>query len=92
MYTPTLQTITRKLHSENAELSEAYAVPLHEGCPLRETQNVHVVIHVVGPNMNPKRPNFLGDDEKGYAKGSEELKKCYTNVLNTFWKLTGLSD
>eukprot|EP01123_Difflugia_compressa_P009599 TRINITY_DN3232_c0_g3_i1.p1 TRINITY_DN3232_c0_g3~~TRINITY_DN3232_c0_g3_i1.p1 ORF type:complete len:146 (-),score=17.89 TRINITY_DN3232_c0_g3_i1:99-476(-) len=91
-YTPTLQTLTRRAYSDTAELSKAYPVFLPVGCPLRETQNVHVVVHVVGPNMNPKRPNYLGDDEKAYAKGKEELRKCYTNVLSVFWDLTGLKD
>jgi len=92
IYTPSLQTLSRKLYSDSAEGAKEYPVSLPVGCPLRETQNVRTVIHVVGPNMNPKRPNFLGDDEKAYAKGKEELKKCYVNILNCFWKATELKD
>jgi len=91
-YVPTLQTLTRKLYEDNAEVSEAYPVTLPVGCPLRENQNVRVVIHVVGPNMNPKRPNYLGEDEKGYARGKDELRKCYLSVLNRFWIATELKD
>jgi len=89
---PTLQTLSRKEYGDNAELSKAYPVGLPVGCPLRETQNVRFVVHVVGPNMNPKRPFYLGEDEKGYAKGKEELRKCYFDVLNKFWEKTGLKD
>jgi len=89
-YTPTLQTLTRRLYGDLAELSKAFLVPLPEGCPLREYQNVRYVIHVVGPNMNPKKPNYLGED--GLAKGKEELRKCYENVLQCFWESTGLTD
>jgi len=87
IYTPSLQTLSRRKYSENADLSTAYPVNLPVGCPLREGQNVRTVIHVVGPNMNPKRPNYLGED---YIKGKEELRKCYTNVLKCFWEATGL--
>jgi len=86
-YTPSLQTLTKRLYGENAEVGKDYPVDLPEGCPLREFQNVHTVIHVVGPNMNPKKPLYLGED---YEKGKIELRKSYQNVLSFFLKKTGL--
>jgi len=90
IYTPSLQTLTRKRYGDSAELSTPYPVLLPQGCPLREYQNVRYVIHVVGPNMNPKKPHYLGED--GLNKGKEELRKSYWNTLLCFWKLTGLKD
>jgi O-acetyl-ADP-ribose deacetylase (regulator of RNase III) len=91
VYTPSLQTLTRRKYGDNAELSKAYPVFLPEGCPLRDEQNVRYVIHVVGPNMNPKKPFYLAGED-GMKRGEDELRKSYRNVLNCFWELTGLKD
>lgn len=38
----------------------------------------------MAPNMNPQRNNCLHGD---YAKGERLLGKCYSSLLETFWKL-----
>jgi len=79
--TPSLHELTLQYYTAPAKVSKAYTVPLPEGCPLRTNQNVHYVIHVVGPNMNPKRPNCLNGD---YEKGEKLLRTAYEQVLDAF--------
>jgi len=71
------------LYKTPAEVSKAYPVDLSAGIPLRDEQDVHTVIHIVGPNMNmtSKRAFSLKGD---YEKGSPLLKKAYQDVLNMF--------
>jgi len=76
-----LEKETRKLYSKNAKTAQAYPVELREGSPLRELQGVRTVIHVVGPNMSPKRPRYL---EQNYEKGEKLLKRAYESILRTF--------
>jgi len=87
-FAPSLKQLTLQHHKAPADVAIEYPVDIPEGCPLRDIQNVHTVIHVVGPNMCPKRPNCLFDD---YVRGRELLKKCYENVLNCFYTKTGLT-
>jgi len=87
-FAPSLKQLTLQHHKAPADVAIEYPVDIPEGCPLRDIQNVHTVIHVVGPNMCPKRPNCLFDD---YVHGRELLKKCYENVLNCFYTKTGLT-
>jgi len=79
--TPSLEELTLQLYEIPARVSVPYPVPLPVGCPLRNTQNVHYVIHVVGPNMNPKRDNCLNGD---YEKGEKLLRQSYESVLDVF--------
>jgi len=76
-----LEKETRKLYSKNARTAKAYPVELKECSPLREYQGVRTVIHVVGPNMSPKRPRYL---EQNYELGEKLLKKAYESILRTF--------
>jgi hypothetical protein len=43
---------------------EMFRVELREDSPLRAREGVQCVIHVLGPNMNPERPNCLNGDYK----------------------------
>lgn len=56
-------------------------VPLPSDSPLHSREGVSHVIHVLGPNMNPKRPNFLDND---YTKGCEILREAYTSLFDGF--------
>jgi len=76
-----LEKLTHKLYKPPAKVAKAYAVDLIDSCPLRDEQEVHCVIHVVGPNMSPKRPNYLKGD---YEKGEALLREAYEDVLAVF--------
>lgn len=91
-YTPSLQTLTRKCFGDSATVAKAYPVELPRGCPLRENQNVRYVIHVVGPNMNPKKAHYLGDSAESLENGKNLLRQSYSDVLQAFWRLTQLKD
>ncbi|KAH9736664.1 transcription factor bHLH140 [Citrus sinensis] len=56
-------------------------VPLPSTSPLCGREGVTHVIHVLGPNMNPRRPNCLDGD---YVKGCEILRKAYTSLFEGF--------
>ncbi|KAK4483796.1 hypothetical protein RD792_011000 [Penstemon davidsonii] len=59
----------------------ALVVPLPSSSPLFTREGVTHVIHVLGPNMNPQRPDCLKDD---YVHGSELLRKAYTSLFEGF--------
>lgn len=59
----------------------AVVVPLPSASPLFCREGVTHVIHVVGPNMNPQRPNCLNND---YIKGCEVLQEAYTSLFEGF--------
>jgi len=73
--------LTTAIHSPPARPGHAYLVPLPVGCPLRDTQDVHNVIHVVGPNMCPNRPHCLHGD---YETGDRLLREAYQAVFDAF--------
>lgn len=56
-------------------------VPLPSTSPLYVTEGVTHVIHVLGPNMNPQRPNCL---DGNYAEGCRILQKAYTSLFEGF--------
>jgi len=84
-----LEKETRKLYSKNAKTAKAYPVELKDGSPLKDFQGVKTVIHVVGPNMSPKRPRYLADN---YELGEKLLRRTYESILRSFLRLTGLTD
>lgn len=57
--------------------------------PLFQTQGVRYIFHILGPNMNPSRPNCLSQKPK---IAEEYLELCYTNLFETFYKLYKGSD
>ncbi|XP_065853067.1 transcription factor bHLH140 [Euphorbia lathyris] len=59
----------------------ALIVPLPSNSPLYSREGVTHIIHVLGPNMNPGRPNCLNND---YAKGCKILCDAYTALFNGF--------
>jgi len=86
-HAPTLKKLTVNLFGSSADVAVSYPVDLPLGCPLRDTYNVHTVIHVVGPNMCPKRANCLDGD---YHKGAALLRNAYESILDVFVKKSGL--
>jgi len=84
-----LEKETRKLYSKNAKTAKAYPVDLRDGSPLKDFQGVKTVIHVVGPNMSPKRPRYLADN---YELGEKLLRRTYESILRSFLRQTGLTD
>eukprot|EP01125_Pyxidicula_operculata_P007506 TRINITY_DN2552_c0_g1_i2.p1 TRINITY_DN2552_c0_g1~~TRINITY_DN2552_c0_g1_i2.p1 ORF type:complete len:138 (+),score=10.14 TRINITY_DN2552_c0_g1_i2:485-898(+) len=77
-----LKKLTLAKYSPPAVCAKAYPVHLVEGSSLYQ-QEVRYVIHVVGPNMNRTRPNYLKDD---YDLGGNLLEESYLNCLNSFWE------
>lgn len=82
---PSLYENTLKYY-QNAECGHAYLVELPPSSPLRKEQGVEYVIHVLGPNMNPKNPNCLNSD---YKQGCRLLEQAYSSLLQTFYQATG---
>ncbi|XP_022873682.1 transcription factor bHLH140-like [Olea europaea var. sylvestris] len=56
-------------------------VPLPPTSPLFTREGITHVIHVLGPNMNPHRPNCLNND---YAQGCEVLRESYSSLFEGF--------
>ncbi|CAA7406259.1 unnamed protein product [Spirodela intermedia] len=57
------------------------AVHLPSSSPLHQREGVTHVIHVLGPNMNPQRPNCLGGD---YEEGCGVLRAAYSSLFCNF--------
>ncbi|GMJ03245.1 APRATAXIN-like [Hibiscus trionum] len=66
----------KTLHPGNA-----LVVPLPSTSPLYHKEGVTHVIHVLGPNMNPNRPNCLDND---YIKGCKVLEDAYSSLFKGF--------
>ncbi|XP_019093273.1 PREDICTED: transcription factor bHLH140-like [Camelina sativa] len=62
---PDLETATR-VRANTLLPGIAVVVPLPSTCPLHNAEGITHVIHVLGPNMNPNRPDNLNND---YTKG-----------------------
>lgn len=77
---PSLETATMERAGSLAP-GKAVVVPLPSTSPLFCREGVTHVIHVLGPNMNPKRPNFLNKD---YKKGCEVLREAYSALFEGF--------
>ncbi|XP_071722926.1 transcription factor bHLH140 [Rutidosis leptorrhynchoides] len=60
---------------------KAITVPLPSTSSLFSKEGVTHVIHVLGPNMNPKRPNYLKDD---YNVGCRVLREAYSSLFENF--------
>lgn len=56
-------------------------VPLPSTSPLRQREGVTHVIHVLGPNMNPMRPDCLKND---YTQGCKILHDAYNSLFENF--------
>ncbi|XP_004364944.2 hypothetical protein CAOG_00073 [Capsaspora owczarzaki ATCC 30864] len=79
---PSLHAETKRLYS-SAEAGKAYPVKV----PSPRRVRFEYVIHVVGPNMNPQRPQCLHNN---YEKGSQLLSATYRAMFSTFAKLASV--
>ncbi|KAL6337602.1 hypothetical protein AAG906_037195 [Vitis piasezkii] len=77
---PELEVETKK-RAGSLIPGKALVVPLPSISPLFSREGVTHVIHVLGPNMNPQRPNCLNND---YVKGSKVLCEAYTSLFEGF--------
>ncbi|KAJ8551045.1 hypothetical protein K7X08_000415 [Anisodus acutangulus] len=77
---PALETAT-KARAGSLSSGKAVVVPLPSSSPLFSREGVTHVIHVLGPNMNPQRPNCLNND---YDKGCKILRETYSSLFDAF--------
>lgn len=77
---PELESATKE-KVKSLSPGNAVVVPLPSSSPLFTREGVTHVIHVLGPNMNPQRPNCLNND---YNKGCKILQDAYTSLFEGF--------
>ncbi|KDP22862.1 hypothetical protein JCGZ_00449 [Jatropha curcas] len=77
---PALEMATKE-RASSLMPGHAVVVPLPSNSPLYSREGVSHVIHVLGPNMNPRRPNCLNGD---YTKGCKILRDAYTSLFDGF--------
>ncbi|KAA8517752.1 hypothetical protein F0562_015243 [Nyssa sinensis] len=77
---PALETATKE-RAGSLVPGKSVVVPLPSTSPLFSREGVTHVIHVVGPNMNPQRPNCLNND---YIKGCKVLREAYSSLFEGF--------
>lgn len=68
---------------------EAVVVPLPSTSPLYVREGVSHVIHVLGPNMNPQRPNCLDGD---YNEGCKLLRQAYSSLFKGFMSILKMQE
>lgn len=76
---PSLEIATRE-RAKSLAPGRALVVPLPSISPLFSREGVTHVIHVLGPNMNPQRPNCLNN----YNEGSKILREAYSSLFEGF--------
>ncbi|XP_004302540.1 PREDICTED: transcription factor bHLH140 [Fragaria vesca subsp. vesca] len=77
---PALEVATKE-QAKSLYPGNAVVVPLPSTSPLFCREGVTHVIHVLGPNMNPQRPNYLDND---YNKGRKVLQDTYNSLFECF--------
>ncbi|KAL8140735.1 hypothetical protein V2J09_006756 [Rumex salicifolius] len=82
---PTLEVATKK-RARTLSPGKAVVVPLPSSSPLYSREGVTHVVHVLGPNMNPQRPNHLNGD---YDEGCRILQNAYSSLFESFISLVG---
>ncbi|XP_057808168.1 transcription factor bHLH140 isoform X2 [Salvia miltiorrhiza] len=76
---PELEVATKE-RAETLAPGKCVAVPLPSSSPLIAEGVTHV-IHVLGPNMNPMRPDCLKDN---YSEGCKILREAYSSLFEAF--------
>ncbi|XP_027334935.1 transcription factor bHLH140 isoform X2 [Abrus precatorius] len=77
---PELESATKE-KVKSLSPGNAVVVPLPSSSPLFAREGVTHIIHVLGPNMNPQRPNCLNND---YNKGCKILQDAYASLFEGF--------
>ncbi|KAJ6819416.1 putative receptor-like protein kinase [Iris pallida] len=75
-----LETATKE-RADTLNPGSSVAIPLPSTSPLYQKEKVTHVIHVLGPNMNPQRPNCLEND---YLEGCKVLRNAYSSLFENF--------
>ncbi|XP_057519326.1 transcription factor bHLH140 isoform X2 [Amaranthus tricolor] len=75
-----LETATKE-RANSLTPGKAVVIPLPANSPLFIKEGVKHVIHVLGPNMNPQRPNCL---KNNYDEGCEILREAYSSLFEGF--------
>uniref|UniRef100_A0A0D9VSX0 Macro domain-containing protein n=1 Tax=Leersia perrieri TaxID=77586 RepID=A0A0D9VSX0_9ORYZ len=75
-----LQRATKQC-ADTLRPGSSVTVPLPSTSPLHQREGVTHIIHVLGPNMNPMRPDCLKND---YTKGCKILHEAYTSLFENF--------
>lgn len=73
--------VATKERAKSLQPGRAVVVPLPSNSPLFSREGITHVIHVLGPNMNPERPNCLDND---YIKGCKILQDAYSSLFEGF--------
>lgn len=73
--------IATKERAVSLSPGKSVIVPLPSSSPLFAREGVTHVIHVLGPNMNPMRPDCLKDD---YVQGCKILREAYSSLFEGF--------
>ena len=76
-----IESLTRAAWRPHGRPGAAYPVQLPADNPLRTTQGVEWLLHVVGPNMNRDRPLCLDGD---YATAEAQLAETYRALFAAF--------
>lgn len=77
---PLLESATKE-KADCIRPGKAVAILLPPSSPLLTGEGVTHVIHVLGPNMNPQRPDCLKND---YVQGCKLLREAYTSLFEAF--------
>jgi aprataxin len=73
---------------KSADTGSVFPVEVNDNSELKKI-GIEWILHVIGPNFNPNKPNCLNDD---YVKGNELLSQAYDNLFKTFFRLVEQSD
>ncbi|KAG0452438.1 hypothetical protein HPP92_025102 [Vanilla planifolia] len=73
--------IATKKQAETISPGTSVVVTIPTTSPLYQREGFTHVIHVLGPNMNPQRPNCLQND---YVKGFKILHDAYNSLFENF--------
>ncbi|PIN19858.1 Polynucleotide kinase 3' phosphatase [Handroanthus impetiginosus] len=73
--------VATKERASSLRPGKCVIVPLPSSSPLFLREGVTHVIHVLGPNMNPLRPDCLKDD---YIQGCRILREAYASLFEGF--------
>ncbi|KAJ3319541.1 hypothetical protein HDU76_000518 [Blyttiomyces sp. JEL0837] len=77
---------TKRLFPAPARVAETFVVPVPSSISLNSVNGITHVIHVVGPNMNPNRPDAIKDE----ATALTQLASAYKNVFGAFARIAGI--
>ncbi|KAG9143747.1 hypothetical protein Leryth_022869 [Lithospermum erythrorhizon] len=77
---PELESATKE-RATSLQPGNSVVVPISSTSPLFIREGVTHVVHVLGPNMNPQRPDCLKND---YVKGCNVLRKAYSSLFEAF--------